>query len=459
MISGRTSELKYLNTHYDHDNSQIMVVYGEKNVGKTALLFQFVKDKPHYYYCARTASMREQRYWWGKELEKEGISLSGYPAFKEIFNAVIFKPDLREGNKKKVIIIDEFQYIVKAGTEFMKELISFVNHVQSTAQVMVILCSSSIGWVENSMITKIGESAYKLSGLLKIRELGFEVMRDFFPGFSVRQSIEAYAILGGMPGLWKHFDDKKSIKENVCRYILNRDAFLHEEGQRIVARELREMGVYNTILASIASGHRKLNDLYLHTEFSRAKISVYLKNLMELELVEKVFSYDTEGKSNAQKGIYRISNHFVHFYFAYLYPNLSGLEQMPSGEFYDKYIEPAFKIYVAEYFKNVCRQHIEKWDKAGKLPFEIARLGEWVGKFGNIDLIAQSENGKTIAGICNWDKPMMEYEDYEHLLFCLQKAKMDADYVYLFSISLFDEKLILEAEVKQNLKLISLDEM
>ena len=28
--------------------------------------------------------------------------------------------------------------------------------------------------------------------------------------------------------------------------------------------------------------------MYAHTGFSRAKISVYLKNLMELELVEKV---------------------------------------------------------------------------------------------------------------------------------------------------------------------------
>lgn len=459
MILGRASELKYLNTYYDRDGSQIMVVYGEKNVGKTALLFQFVKDKPSYYYHARPASIREQRYQWGEELGREGIKLAKYPAFTEIFNAVISKSDFGEEKEKKVIIIDEFQYIVKAGTEFMKELIRFVNYIQANARVMVILCSSSIGWVENSMITRIGESAYGLSGLLKIRELGFEIMRDFFTGFSMAQNIEAYAILGGMPGLWKHFDHKISIKENICRYILNRDAFLHEEGQRIVAQELREMGVYNTILASIASGRYKLNDLYLHTEFSRAKISVYLKNLMELELVEKVFSYDTEGKSNAQKGIYRISNHFVHFYFAYLYPNLSRLEQMPSERFYDRYIEPVLKSYVSDYFKIVCRQRIEKWDKAGKLPFEISKTGEWVGKVGNIDLIAQSESDKTIVGICNWDKPMMHYDEYEKLLFCTKKAKLQADYVYLFSANRFDEKLILEAKVKQNLKLISLDEM
>ncbi|MDD6492990.1 MAG: ATP-binding protein [Firmicutes bacterium] len=454
MVLGRTSELKYLNTYYDRDGSQIMVVYGEKNVGKTSLLGQFVQDKPYYYYRARSASEREQRYQWGKELGKEEIKVLKYPTFTEIFQSVI-----REKNGKKVIIIDEFQYIIKSSDEFMRELIKFVHDNWVSTQVMVILCSSSIGWVENSMINKIGEAAYELSGFLKIRELGFESMLEFFSGFSMEQCIEAYAVLGGIPGLWKHFNDKLSIKENICRNILNKDAFLYGEGQRIVEEELRETGVYNTILASIAAGNHKLNDLYLHTEFSRAKISVYLKNLMELELVEKIFSYDTEGKANTQKGIYRISNHFVHFYFTYLYPNLSSLEKMTPGEFYNEYIAPTFKSYVAEYFKTVCKQQIEKWNKWGRLPFEVDRIGEWVGKLGTIDVIAQNENGETIVGICNWDKPMMRYDDYEWLLFCAEKAKLRTDYVYLFSVRRFDEKLNLEAKVKQNLKLISLDEM
>lgn len=443
MIFGRTSELKYLNIYYERDGSQIMVVYGEKNVGKTALLHQFVQNKPSYYYRARSASEREQRYQWGSELEREKIKLPGYPAFTEIFQSVI-----RDKTEKNVIIIDEFQYMVKSGDDFMKELIHFVHECK--VQVMVILCSSSIGWVENSMISKIGTSAYELSGFLKIRELDFESIRKFFPGFSMEQSVEAYAVLGGIPGLWKYFDDGLGIKENICKFILNKDAFLHEEGQRIVEDELRETGIYNTILASIAAGHYKLNDLYLHTGFSRAKISVYLKNLMELELVEKDFS---------QKGAYRISSHFVHFYFTYLYPNLSSLEIMIPDEFYDQYIAPVFRTYVADYFKSVCKQSMKKWNEQGKLPFKVDKIEEWAGKEGNIDIIAQNESGETIIGICNWEKSIARYDDYEWLLFCAEKARLRADYVYLFSICRFDEKLNLEAKVKQNLKLINMDEI
>ena len=454
MLLGRTSELKHLNSYYDQDGSQIVVVYGQRNIGKSELLRAFVQDKPNYYYHSRSASEREQLFQWGKELGKMGIKVPKYPSFTQVFEAII-----DEKKQKKVIVIDEFQYIVKNSDIFMKELVNFVHDYWQAHNVMIVLCSSSIGWVENSMISKIGDAAYELSSFLKLKELSFEHMMEYFPGFGMEQSIEAYAVLGGIPGLWEHFSDKLSIKENICRYILDPNCLLKFEGQRIVSEELRETGVYNTILAAIAAGNHKLNDLYMQTDFSRAKISVYLKNLMELELVEKVFSYDTEGKENAQKGIYRISNHFVDFYFTFIYPNLTDLEVLLPTEFYKKHIAPYFKTYVSEYFKTVCRQHIEKWNKWDQLPISIDRIGEWVGKLGTIDVIAQNENGETIVSICNWDKPMMRYDDYEWLLFCCNEAKIKVDYIYLFSLRRFDEKLSLEAKVKQNLKLIGLEDM
>ena len=172
MILGRAQELKYLNTYYDREGSQILVVYGEKNIGKTALMKQFVQDKPCHYYHARSASEREQLYQWGKELSEDEIRTLKYPSFGELLNAGV-----KDGqNGKKVIIIDEFQYIVKASDTFMKELITVVHDSWRNSEVMVILCSSSIGWVENSMISKIGEAAYELSGFLKVKELEFENM-------------------------------------------------------------------------------------------------------------------------------------------------------------------------------------------------------------------------------------------------------------------------------------------
>lgn len=453
MLLGRTSELNYLNNYYDRDGSQILIVYGQKHIGKTTLVKEFMEDKPNYYYLARACSEREQAYQWGCQLVFDGYQMDQFPTFHEIFAKIA-----RHNSGKTVIVIDEFQHIVKVSDRFMKELISFIHSQWNQNDVMVILCSSSIGWIENSMITRIGEAAYELSGFLKIREMSFDDIVQRFPNFRIEECVEAYAILGGIPGLWNQFDDRLTIQQNICRNILDVNSCLFEEGERMLTEQLREPSVYNTIMASIAAGNYKLNDLYLHTEFSRAKISVYLKNLIELELVEKVFSYDTAGKENAQKGIYRISHPFVDFYYTYMYPHLSDLQTLSVGEFYNRHIMPDFRKYVAGYFKKVCRQHLIKLNDRHRLPIEVDSIGEWIGKVGALDIIAQDEDGHTLIGLCNWENPMT-YEDYENLLVYSKKAKINADYIYMYTAFRFDEKLNLEAKIRTNLKLVQITDL
>lgn len=453
MLLGRTTELGYLNNYYDRDGSQIVIVYGQKHIGKTALVKEFMKDRPGYYYHARACSEREQVYQWSRQLTHDGYIVDKFPGFQEIFEKLS-----RRATGKKVLVIDEFQHIVRASDGFMKDLVSFVHSQWNRDNVMVILISSSIGWIENSMINRIGEAAYELSGLLKIKEMPFADIVERFPNFRIEECVEAYAILGGIPGLWNQFDDRLTIQQNICRNILDCNSFLFEEGERILTEQLREPGVYNTIMASIAAGNHKLNDLYLHTEFSRAKISVYLKNLIELELVEKVFSYDTAGKENVQKGIYRISHPFVDFYYTYMYPHLSDLQMLSVGEFYNHYIMRDFRRYVSGYFKQVCRQHLAKLGERHRLPIACGAIGEWIGKIGSLDIIAQDQEGHTLIGLCNWEKPMT-YEDYENLLLYAKKAKISADYIYMYTAFRFDEKLNLEAKVKSNLKLVQISDL
>ena len=57
----------------------------------------------------------------------------------------------------------------------------------------------------------------------------------------------------------------------------------------------------------------------------------------KLEIVEKVFSFDTEGRDNTQKGIYQIKHPYVHFYYRYLFPNQTKIMFWETDEFYDQF--------------------------------------------------------------------------------------------------------------------------
>lgn len=79
----------------------------------------------------------------------------------------------------------------------------------------MILTTYASGWVENSMISKIGNLAFSVSGFLKVKELPFSVMRRIFPVGTLQERIELYAVLGGMPGLWKLLDLSVSVEKNL----------------------------------------------------------------------------------------------------------------------------------------------------------------------------------------------------------------------------------------------------
>ena len=84
MVPERASELRYLNSYFEREKSQVLVVYGEKNVGKTTLLNHFARGKESSFYRARSASEREQCSQWARELGMGNKREPRYPTYTEI---------------------------------------------------------------------------------------------------------------------------------------------------------------------------------------------------------------------------------------------------------------------------------------------------------------------------------------------------------------------------------------
>ena len=87
--------------------------------------------------------------------------------------------------------------------------------------------------------------------------------------------------------------------------------------------------------------------------YSRAKISVYMKNLAAFDVIDKVVSFETGGWDNTKKGIYRIVEPYINFWFTFVYPHLSELISHTPEAFYDKFIAPYLDEYLENYFVDV----------------------------------------------------------------------------------------------------------
>lgn len=446
----RHTELKKIEQQYEKNGNQLVVLYGREGCDKEALIRIFCKGKKFFYYRARKASAQEQCMQFGHEIEKQyTLSLSKYN-YTEFFNRI------RSGDASKlVVVIDEFQYIAKRDEEFLKAVLKLKAKKLYPGPVLIILSSSSVAWIEQELEQLLDDGMKKIDTMVKLDDLKFlDVVRSY-PEYSVSDCVKAYGILGGVSSYINRWNSKKDIRSNICKHILLPNGFLFAEAERFIGSELRELAIYDTILAAIAAGHRKLNDLFNQTGFSRAKISVYMKNLAAFEVVEKVSSFETGGWENAQKGIYQIRSNYVNFWFRFIYPHLSDLYMMTPETFYDTYIEKELDDYMNRYFVQVCMEYLELLNMVEKLPIRIHKAGTWVGKTGNIDIIAQDSARNNLIGLCNWSKPQLTYEMCEKLFDTMKKAKLKSDHYYLFSAKSFDEELL--AKAKEDARLVLVD--
>ncbi len=423
MFVGRNAEMQFLNRYFVKEGSQILVIYGAKGIGKTRLLQEFTADKENFYYAARACSDREQRYQWACELKEAGYDLPLYPEYTEIFGKI-----LAEKAEKQVLVLDEFQYLVKGEGQFFQELVRFLENRRMSRPVLAVLLSSAAGWVENSMVERLGGAAAYLSGFFKVRELTFPEIRAVFPTYNPDDFIRNYAVIGGIPGFWMNFSEKLTAKENMVQNILTKESRLYGEMSVYLVEELREPAVYNTILAALARGCSKLNDIYLHTGFPRAKISVYLKNLMELDLVEKIYA-----------GVYRITNSYVRFYFRFLFPHLGQLNTLSPEAFYEKEIAEEFPAFAEEGYRQICRQMFRE-----ELP-EGFTVSEWAGRNQGLDLVAVDGDNRRVAGLCSYGRELTG-KDYKELLLRAKKAKIQVDRVLFYGEAGFDRELWALAE-------------
>jgi uncharacterized protein len=451
MFVKRAAELKLLEEQYASDTSNLVILYGRKGMGKTSLITEFLKGKAAACYyegmeCEDTLQLSLLAQRLGKE-ELLATPLDYYRLFSEY---------VALGDKKPILVLDEFHYILKNDVKVL-EALRLLEHGKPS--VMIVLCSSSIRWVENEMLDSLSDYAAYITAYLKLKDFTFVDFVNRFPRSSVETCIYINSILGGIPEYLDLWQEDSSVQDNIKAVILNKNSGLIHAPLQLLKLELREPAVYNTILYYMAQGNRKLNDLHVRTGFSRAKISVYLKNLIQLDIVEKLVPLGDEGRENAQKGLYRIKDNYLSFWYRFVFPNLSDLMLGRSAAVYEKKIGPYLNDYMGEYFADVCGEFLKLMNLQNRLPADFLWWDRWYGKNGTIDILAQTKDKRSLIGLCLWEDVEAGVEHYQSLLALSEDARVTPDYCYLFSKYGFTEELRDIVGSRDNVWLVGLEDL
>ncbi len=450
----RATELNLLEKLYSKTGNQLVMVYGRDASEYEGIIAPFLKDKKYFYFRASSASPKSLYERMAAEVSKKYDVKLTRGNYREVFNRV------KSGDSSKlVVVIDESQYFKKGNEEFWDAIIQLKTKKLYPGPVMILLYSSSVLFGSTGIDECLGENVKRLDEKIKLLPHNFLSIVRYFQNLSVFELVSLYGTLGGTSSHVIRWNPKKDVKANITGLMLSPLGALYEKADKIIGDSLRETAVYETILGAIAAGNRKLNDLYHLTGFSRAKISVYLKNLAELDLIEKVESLETGGVENTQKGLYQIKDTYSNFYFRFIYPYKSDLFLLTPDEFYDKHIGPFLDEYLEKYFIKVCMEYITLLDKSGKLPLKIKRKGTWVGKQGTIDILVADEARNMLAGMCNMKKDPIGMDCVKTLEFVSKKAKIKPVASYLFSSSGFTDEIVEFAAANKNYILVDMKQL
>lgn len=466
MFIGRDSELKFLNDKYEENGGQLIVLYGRRRVGKTETLREFCKGKPHIFFSCTQTIDRVQLRNYSNCMLKEDIPAKNYISefddWEKAFRAVL---DLPYGEAKKLLVIDEFPYMCKSNKSIPSILQNLWDAELKDSNVMIILCGSAMSFIEKDLLAEKNPLYGRATGIYKMKEMGFYDAAKFFPHYSARDKVLAYAVLGGIPHYLRQWNPEISVGENIKRNILTKGCILYSEVEFLLHQELRETPVYNSIIEAVALGNTKLNDISQKSLVEDApKTSVYLKNLIELGIVEREFSVDAKMKeqANSNRGIYRLTDNFFRFWYAFGFANFSQLEDGDADGVYQYVIEPALHEFAAFAFEDVCREFVRQKQKKNELPFRYSKMGRWTGKTTvrdekaagglrtaetEVDILCIGRGAKEyLVGECKFKNSPFSYSEYLDLQAKLLPLKDKARFWYaLFSESGFDEKIIAEA--------------
>ena len=433
-MTGREEQINNLNAYFESDNNNITVLYGRYRVGKTALIREFSKEKKAVYFeCAPTVDFELLN-----SINRAFANqIEGFvPAsnFDGVFEQLKDKDDI------KLLIFEEFQNIVKADLGFLVSLLRFMQELGASRKIMVLFTSSSVSWVENSMVKTIGRAALSINAFVKLKELSYVDIVGMFPECNVNTLLCVYALTGGVPGYVSMWNPKATVKENICKLFLDRNGVFAREAELFIKDEFRETGVYSTILKCLAGGMNKLNEIHEYTGYGRDKISVYLKNMIEREIVEKVFSYDSGTNEHTRKGLYRIKDDFINFWYRFVYPDYAILASMEPEMFYDKYVEPGLNEFLLEAFIKIAGEFMDIVNDMGRFSDTYDRKGRWHGKTGDLHVIYQNDDKFIIGQAYVGEKPI-DVTDYQVIIDNALIAGIKEPIVYMFSACGFTQEL------------------
>ena len=423
MFVGRENELAALNKLYDEHTFQMVVIYGRRRIGKTTLISEFISDKPAINFTAQEVNDALNLAQFSKKVynffDIPG-SIGAFGSWNDAFDFLAVKAKERQF----ILAFDEFPYAASANRSLKSILQIAIDHHFRDSGLFLILSGSHIGFMENDVLGYKSPLFGRRTAQLKLEGFDYYDAGKMLGGFSIEDKIKLYACIGGTPHYLALIKENESFEENIRRLYFDMSGYLFNEPTMLLQQELREPAMYNSIIATIAGGATKLNEIAAKIGEDSPKVSKYLQTLVNLQIVSKKYPFG-ENPQSSRKGLYRLVDNCYEFWYRFVFPNIPEIESGSGDVIADMQVfGDELSSYIGKPpFETICLQYLQRANRNKLLPFVSTSFGSWWGNDpkeksqADFDVIAANRRNKQIIlGECKWRSSINLVEEAKRLM-------------------------------------------
>lgn len=456
MFIGREKELNALEKLYVSNKFEFVVIYGRRRVGKTALINKFLDDKKAIYFMGVESNTKQNLENFSKSIIEYDSGIETETSFLSFQAALeyVFKLSQKE---RLILTIDEFPYVARSSKSLSSTLQLLIDKYKDSSKLMLILCGSSISYMEDHVLAYKAPLYGRRTAQMKIMPFDFEETCHYFKKFSNEEKALIYGIVGGTPQYLIQMDDTLSVEDNIKNTFLNPISFLYEEPINLLKQEVREPAIYTAIITAIAKGASRMSEISNQINENTNVCSAYIKTLMNLGIIQKETPY---GEKASHKAIYSIEDNMFRFWYRFVLENNSIIARGATDLVY-KRIEPKLSDYMGKIFEDICKQYLWKQLLTNKCPVEFTSLGRWWGNDPiekcqtEIDIMGEQDKNTALFAECKWTNEKVNQSVLETLVKRSKLFSYKYIHLYLFSKSGFNQGCIDQANKMGNVTLVS----
>lgn len=420
LFIGREYEIRQLEKYRDSKESEFVIVYGRRRVGKTFLIKEFFDDT--YDFKVTGLYKKDKK----TQLKNFYLALLEYGAqTKKIPNdwleAFAELKKLLKGikeDRKKIIFIDELPWLDTPKSEFLAAFESFWNGWGAQQNdIMLVVCGSATTWITNKILSDKGGLFNRAARRLYLMPFTLHETEQYLRSRGIQWSrydiVECYMIMGGIPYYLKLIDNDESYLSNIDSIFFKRNGSLWDEFDHLYETLFGSAKGYMKIIEALSN---KKSGLTRKEIIREAKIedngllTEMLKNLKDSQFIR---AYNTFGYGE-KNVVYQLADYFTLFYLRFM----KG-KQNPDEHFWTHFLDnPAKSSWAGQTFEQVCKDHISQIKKAIGISALLTDISSWYGESDNgkaqIDLVIDRRDRS--INICEIKFSVSEFvidKDYE----------------------------------------------